>query len=377
MQSIGLYIHVPFCQGKCPYCDFYSLPSDDETRRQYTRRVCEELRRWGAKLMRPADTLYFGGGTPSLLGGENIRQIVTTAKSVFGLENAEITLECNPSNPLQALLPAVADAGVNRISFGLQSAVDEERRALGRKATVEDALRGIRQARQAGITDISLDLMLGVPGQTADSLKTSLEFCASSGVEHISAYLLKIEEATPFYRRQSQLNLPDEDTVCDFYLEACRILEQFGFPQYEISNFARPGHESRHNLKYWNAEEYLGVGPSAHSFLANRRFYYPRDLHGFLDGSLCPTPDGAGGSFEEYAMLRLRLAKGLENRLVQKRFGHAIPAEFYDRCAPFAKMGLLHADDMGIRFTKEGFLLSNTLIGAILIDDLGEKTQER
>ena len=369
MQAIGLYIHVPFCQGKCPYCDFYSLSGNLETYRQYTQRVCEELRRWGAKLMRPADTLYFGGGTPSLLGGENISAIVATAKNVFGLENAEITLECNPSNPLAELLPAAAQAGVNRISFGLQSAVDEERHALGRRASAQDALRGIRQAREAGISNISLDLMLGVPGQTMDSLKTSIDFCAESGAEHVSAYLLKIEEGTPFYRYRERLELPDEDTVCDYYLDACRLLEQAGFLQYEISNFARPGHESRHNLKYWNGEEYLGIGPSAHSFLDNQRFYYPRDLQGFLNGNLSFTPDGTGGSFEEYAMLRLRLTAGLQDRLVQERFGHPIPSAFYQRCIPFAEKGLLTADKEGIRFTKEGFLLSNTLIGAILIDE--------
>ncbi len=368
MQAIGLYIHVPFCQGKCPYCDFYSLPSEAGTYRQYTQRVCEELRRWGTKLMRPADTLYFGGGTPSLLGGENISEIIKTAKNAFGLEHAEITLECNPSNPMDVLLPAAVYAGVNRVSFGLQSAIDDERRALGRKASAQDALQGIQTARKAGIKNISLDLMLGIPGQTMDSLKTSVEFCAKAGVEHISAYLLKIEEGTPFFQKKQQLNLPEEDTVCDYYLETCRLLEESGFQQYEISNFSLPGYESQHNIKYWNGEEYLGIGPSAHSFLDSRRFYYPSDLQGFLSGNLLPVPDGDGGSFEEYAMLRLRLAKGLENRLVQERFGHPIPAAFYSRCIPFAERGLLHADDIGIRFTKEGFLLSNTLIGAILID---------
>ena len=369
MQAIGLYIHVPFCQGKCPYCDFYSLSSDSDTYSQYTQKVCEELRRWGTRLMRPADTLYFGGGTPSLLGGENISQIIKTAQNAFGLEHAEITLECNPSNPMDILLPAAVSAGVNRVSFGLQSAINDERRALGRKASAQDVLQGIQTARTAGIKNISLDLMLGIPGQTMDSLKTSVNFCIHAGVTHVSAYLLKIEEGTPFFQKQQQLNLPEEDMVCDYYLETCSLLEKAGFQQYEISNFSLPGYESRHNIKYWNGEEYLGIGPSAHSFLGCQRFYYPRGLQQFLDGSLLPISDGDGGSFEEYAMLRLRLTKGLENNLVQERFGHPIPAAFYSRCIPFAERGLLYADDTGIRFTKEGFLLSNTLIGAILIDE--------
>lgn len=367
MSPIGIYIHIPFCKSKCPYCDFYSAPANEQTKRDYTRRVCEELRRWKTRLPLTADTLYFGGGTPSQLGGENIAEIITQARELFGLENAEITMECNPSDDLETLLPAAANAGLNRVSMGLQSALHSERLALGRRATPQDVLRGIAAARRCGVDNISLDLMLAIPGQTCETLRESVYFCASSGASHISAYLLKIEEGTLFFSIKEKLRLPDEDETCEMYLSACDMLNARGFKQYEISNFSIPGKESRHNLKYWNGEEYLGIGPAAHSFLGGRRFYYPRSLPDFLSGALAPVPDGSGGSFEEYAMLRLRLSEGLTENGVSERFGHSIPQAMRRRCAPFVKGGLVLEDEIGIRFTKDGFLLSNTLIGELLI----------
>lgn len=366
---IGIYIHIPFCTSKCPYCDFYSLPAGKETMGIYVRRVCEELRRWGNRLCFPADTLYFGGGTPSLLEGEHLAAIIAQAREIFGLEGAEITLECNPSHDLSTLLPLAAQAGVNRISLGLQSAVHKERLALGRKASAEDVLRGIHAAHRYGIHNISLDVMLAIPGQTQETLRETIAFCTSADVSHISAYLLKLEENTPFFAQKKDLALPDEEETCSLYLSACRLLENAGFHQYEISNFSLPGKESRHNLKYWNGEPYLGIGPAAHSFIGGRRFYYPRDLSAFCSGSLPAVADGTGGSFEEYAMLRLRLTQGLVEQKVIARFGHPIPPEMRRRCAPFAEKGLVLEDGKGIRFTKEGFLLSNALIGALLIQE--------
>lgn len=189
---------------------------------------------------------------------------------------------------------------------------------------MKEAAASVRLAGAAGIQNLSLDLMLGIPGQTAESLRRSIDFCTQAGVCHISAYLLKIEEGTPFAQRRASLVLPNEDTVCDLYEQACEELEAAGFQQYEISNFARHGFESRHNLKYWNAEEYLGLGASAHSFLGGKRFFYPRDRNAFLRGE-GPIQDGEGGSFEEYAMLRMRLADGLIESLARQRYGCGIP----------------------------------------------------
>ena len=314
---------------------------------------------------RAADTLYLGGGTPSLLGGARIEALVQTARDCYGLRGAEVTVECNPSDADGRLFEMLAQAGVNRISLGLQSAVEAERKALGRRAGVKEAAESIRLARAVGIPNLSLDLMLGIPGQTAESLRRSIDFCVQAGVRHISAYLLKIEEGTLFARRRASLALPEEDAVCDLYEQACESLEAAGFRQYEISNFARPGFESRHNLKYWNAEEYLGLGASAHSFLEGKRFFYLRDLPAFLRGEE-PIQDGEGGSFEEYAMLRMRLAGGLQEGAVRQRSGCGIPPKMRESARRMEQYGLVSQDEDGIRLTRKGFLLSNTVIAELL-----------
>ena len=361
MKPIGLYVHFPFCAGKCPYCDFYSAPADGDTMDAYTDAVIGRIRSRLARGER-YDTVYFGGGTPSLLG----RRLVRIADVLRGQPIREFTVECNPSRVEDGLFSALHEAGVDRISMGMQSAVDAERRALGRTADAALVRRRVQQAQDAGIRNISLDLMLGVPGQTLASLRSSLDFCAHAGVTHVSAYLLKIEENTPFFQMRERLMLPDEDTVCEMYLQTCEALENHGFLQYEISNFAKPGFESRHNLKYWNDEPYIGVGPAAHSFVDGRRFFFPRDTAAFLGGEL-PVEDGSGGDFAEYAMLRLRLRDGLTEQGVRERFGCPIPRSVYDhaRRIPAAYLG---TDENGLRLTREGFLVSNAIIAELLTD---------
>ena len=365
---IGLYIHVPFCTVKCPYCNFYSMRGGEAEQTAYTRQVKAVLREQGSLLHRQADTLYFGGGTPALLGAEHLSDLVGTAKDVFGLANAEITIEVNPTEYAPDFFERLVQAGVNRISMGLQSADDTELKALGRRHTAEQAAQAVRDARAAGIQNISLDLMLAVPGQTTDSLRRSVAFCAGLGIQHVSAYLLKIEPGTPYYARRQSLLLPGEDETADLYLLACRELQQAGFAQYEISNFAKPGFESRHNLKYWNAEEYWGVGPSAHSFLGDKRFYYNDDLDAFLQNAP-PEYEDEGGSLEEYALLRLRLRDGLRNADCLRRFGVPIPPEYRKRAQKFHGTGLLLCDEEGIRLLPQGFLVSNMLSAEILLEN--------
>ena len=366
MNSIGLYLHIPFCDGKCFYCDFYSMTAADPFMEQYTDLLCAQLRAWGQSLALSADTLYIGGGTPSLLGGEHLSRLIRTARENFSLSGAEITVEVNPgTKDLTDTIFRLADAGVNRLSAGMQSIHEPELRALGRRHTHRQLEDTLRAAREAGIKNLSLDLMLGIPHQTPATLKESISFCGDAGIQHASAYLLKIEEGTPFHRQKDALSLPDEDLERTLYLTACEELERIGFRQYEISNFARPGAESAHNLHYWNAEPYLGLGPAAHSFLDGRRFYYPRDLSAYL---LAPTPidDGEGGGAEEYAMLRLRLADGLTEEGFQNHFGTPIPAEYRTRMADPNLRRLCVSDEKGIRLTREGFLLSNLLTGRML-----------
>lgn len=365
MNSIGLYIHIPFCDGKCPYCDFYSLHGNEALMDAYTQAVIRSLRTYGENLHRTADTLYFGGGTPSLIGAKRLNAIISAAKECFGLKNAEITVEVNPSRELDGFFEKIREAGVNRLSIGLQSANGEELKLLGRRHTVQQAHEAVAAAQKAGFDNISLDLMLAIQGQTKESLLRSVEFCAEQNIPHISAYLLKIEPGTNYYRRRGKLALPDEDFTGELYLFAVEELAKRGFAQYEISNFAKPGFESLHNLKYWHDEEYLGIGPAAHSFINGKRFYYERDIHAFINGAE-PVQDGTGGGLEEYTMLALRLTEGLTNAGCVRRFGNPIPDEMMNRTKRYEAAGLTVCDENNIRFTPKGFLVSNALIGEIL-----------
>ena len=364
MKKLGLYIHIPFCRSKCPYCDFYSMRSDALGYDDYTACVLESLESWSDKLGRKADTLYLGGGTPSLIGGKNIALIVRRARELFDVDG-EITVECNPSAVEDGFFEAVAKAGVNRISLGMQSAVDSERKKLGRSADKEKVLKCIADARDAGIENITLDVMLGVPNQTLESLLQTVDFCLESGVPHISAYMLKLEEGTYYYNNAEKLNLPDEDTTADMYTFLSEKLTQNGFVHYEISNFAKPGFEGKHNLKYWNCEEYLGIGPSAHSFIDGKRFYYPRDIDSFCRGN-DPESDGTGGDEEEYIMLRLRLSEGLQFSSYYERYQKNISAEIIEKAKFFEKQGLMEVTDDSIGLTRRGFLLSNTIISELI-----------
>lgn len=364
-KSIGLYIHVPFCDGKCPYCDFFSLRGNSSMMDYYTECIINNLKSSSEQTARKADSLYLGGGTPSLLGGRRTARIVEAARKYFGLEGAEIAVEANPGSGLAEFFREAAAAGVNRVSLGLQSADGDELRLLGRRHTADDAARAVEAARNAGIGSISLDLMLAVQGQTEESLRHSIEFCASCGVQHVSAYLLKVEPHTLYWKERASLHLPDEDTSAALYLAAVRLLAAHGYRQYEISNFAKPGFESRHNLKYWHCEEYLGLGPSAHSFLSGRRFHYASSLRGYLAGD-GPVQDGTGGDFDEFSMLRLRLAEGLTDRACRARFGCAVPEKISRAAERYEPAGLIQCFPGGFRFTPRGFLVSNALTAEVL-----------
>ena len=359
MNKAGIYIHIPFCKSKCPYCDFYSMRLTDSAAEDYTASLQKRIAELKEKYPLDADTLYLGGGTPSLIGAENIAKIVEAA-SVFGNFD-EITVECNPSCVEDGFFEKVSAVGVNRISLGLQSASDSERRSLGRLAGVKEAERCIRSAQDAGIKNISLDVMIGIPNQTLESLDETLTFCVSSGAVHISAYMLKLEEDTFFYKNQSRLNLPDDDFTADAYLRMVSFLENAGFNQYEISNFSKDGFESRHNLKYWLGDEYLGIGPAAHSFAGGKRFYFPRDIEYFMNGGE-PLADGDGGDIKEYIMLRLRLKSGVVYDEIIKRGCENKINLLRQKAEFFAENGFAEADNCGFCLTPKGFLVSNTII---------------
>lgn len=368
-MPIGLYLHVPFCLSKCPYCDFYSLSVTDSQMDRYVDALIRTMEQWTATTGETADTLYFGGGTPTLLGARRLFRLTEAARRLFSIpDDAEITLEANPGDALDEVLAAFAAAGGNRLSLGMQAANDRQLRLLGRRHTVAQTQAALQAARRAGIVNYSLDVMLGTPEQTREDVVAAADVCAIEGASHVSAYLLKLEPGTPFFAAPP--SLPDEDATVALYHTAAEALEHRGYRQYEISNFAHPGRESRHNLKYWNLDAYLGLGPAAHSFYGGKRFAYVRSLDDFLQNhpplaeATEPTAI-AEGSAEEYAMLRLRLTEGLRESLFYERFGTPLPTTWRANAAALPS-SLVRCDERGIRLTRDGFLLSNTLIAKLL-----------
>ena len=332
----------------------------------YTEGLISQIKNWGGRLCRPlVNTVYFGGGTPSLLG-ERIIPVIEAVNNAFRLlHGAEITLEINPEGDSESTLAAAKKAGVNRLSVGAQSGDNAKLALLGRTHTAEDTLNTVKAARKLGFENISLDIMIGLPGSDLNTLTADLDFVLSAEPEHISAYILKLEENTLFYKKRDTLNLPDEDETAEQYLYMCRYLEEKGFSHYEISNFAKKGFESRHNLKYWRCEEYLGIGPSAHSFLSRERFYYPRDNRAFLRGEP-PISDGKGGNREEFIMLGLRLKEGLCFKKYREHFGENLPDDIKKAALPLKSAGLLNLTDECISLTDRGMLLSNSIITNLL-----------
>lgn len=368
-KKLGIYVHVPFCKGgKCPYCDFYSVIPSEEKKEEYINAVLRDLKEKAETVSdRIVDTIYFGGGTPSVLGKSLARLLKGVTENFSVEENAEITFEANPRTVDFETLKFLKAAGFNRISIGMQSAVNGELEKLGRCHSREDVKTVVDEARRAGFTNLSLDLMLCVPGQTKKSLVESIDYVTALAPEHVSAYLLKVEEGTQFFKIKDTLNLPDDDTEADMYLEACNALEECGYMQYEISNFAKPGFESRHNNRYWNCDEYLGFGPSAHSYIDGRRFYYPRGLDDYIKGEN-ELDESDGGSLEEYIMLRLRLKDGLHESEMMRRYNTDFSFFNKKKFESFLKAGFIEKGDGMFNLTKKGFLVSNSVIAELIFD---------
>lgn len=353
----GIYIHIPFCTSKCPYCDFYSLVSDKYLREQYKNKLIKAIESYPLKLN--ADTVYFGGGTPNLMGEKFLLEILESAAKKFNLaSDSEITLEANPSFRDLEMFKNLRKGGFTRISFGVQSSCNETLKLLGRRHSYEEAVSAVYSAEKAGFKHISVDLMMSVPSQTKENLKKDIENFAKLPVDHISSYLLKLEPGTLFYTRYPD---PDEDFSADCYLLAIEELEKRGFHQYEISNFTKNDEAmSRHNLKYWLLDDYLGIGPSAHSLINGKRFYFDRDLKGFLnwDNVWEHTQfESIGNTEEEKIMLNLRLKKGLDLSSLKKD-----TSKLYKEMQNLEKMkmGKLVGDNFSL--TPQGFLLSNCII---------------
>ncbi len=367
MRPLGLYIHIPFCRSKCSYCDFYSLPHSEARMDDYVRALCAQLARYAPRAAEhTVDTVYFGGGTPSCLGAERLCRLLECVLAHYRVTpDAEITLEANPDSARSVCaLRSLRSAGFDRISLGMQSANEEELRLIGRIHTRRETVEAAESARAAGFDNLSLDLIYGLPRQTAARWRENLAAALALAPEHLSCYGLKVERGTPLYARRAEMDIPDDELQAEEYLFCTAALEQAGYAQYEISNFARPGRESRHNLKYWTMQEYLGFGPGAHSDFGGRRFAFARDLDAFLAGREMLSEDAAPSADErreERVMLALRTAQGLELSAL------GLPAEKAERVlAECAYHGLAVRNGTRWRLTPQGFLVSNALIVRVL-----------
>ncbi len=373
-KNVGIYIHVPFCLSKCHYCDFCSEQrADDEKKELYVRRICDEISLFAEKIgesgeIPVADTVYFGGGTPTLLSAEQFGRILDVIDASFGIdEDAEITAETNPKSADGKKLGEIRKTGVNRLSIGMQSVHDSELRALGRIHNFDDFLTTYLDARRVGFENISVDLMYGIPQQTRESFSRSVETLAVAGPEHISSYSLTVEEGTNFYRRRDKLIFPDEDTVADMYADMGEILTKYGYHKYEISNFAKEGRESRHNLKYWHLDDYLGFGPAAHSYYSGKRFAHSRDIDAYIRGEsiiIDIEELSVKERINEYAMLGMRLADGVSFERFFERFGE----DFLSVFPSFKKYmpEFVRIDKGSCRFTEKGMFVSNYVLSDAL-----------
>ena len=361
-KPLGIYVHIPFCVKKCGYCDFCSV-TDFSLIPDYISRLCADIRSAGEARGGEyrVDTVYFGGGTPSCAGAGLI-DVLGAIRAAFELDgNAEISFEANPATADLTLLKSLREAGFNRLSIGIQSADDGELKRLGRIHTFSDAVRAVAEGRAAGFGDVGGDMMLGIPDQTAASMRRTVRAFAALGLDHVSAYMLKIEPDTPFGRNAPD-GLPGEEQTAELYLNAASLLSELGYERYEISNFAKPGFECRHNMKYWSLGDYLGFGPTAHSCFEGRRTSVEGGVADYAAGRAKVKDRGPCGGADEYIMLALRTSGGVDLGVMRERYGlrfepNAVTAEL-------EKRGLIRVSDR-ITLSDEGVLLSNPIIAEL------------
>ena len=383
LRPLGLYIHIPFCKAKCIYCDFYSLPRSEGRMDAYTDALCAHLTE-AAPLAssHTVDTVYFGGGTPSYLGEKRLSKILKVIEKRYHVaKDAEITFEANPDSAGDwKALRTLRRAGFNRISLGMQSACDAELKAIGRVHTAEQVGQAVEAARKAKIKNLTLDLIYGLPGQTQERWMENLAAAVALNPEHLSCYGLKVEEGTPLFAVKDTADLPGDEEQADMYLQTVEFLKQYGYAQYEISNFAKPGYASRHNLKYWRLQEYAGFGPGAHSDFGGVRYAYEKDLEAYIAAA-------HGGQFQfsenaaiparerdaEWIMLGSRTVYGLDPKEYENRFRRRFDPIFLPFLQKCEAAGYAVEEDGRWHLTPKGFLVSNQIIGELLDAQTAEK----
>ncbi len=368
----GLYVHVPFCQKKCNYCDFCSFENlGEDLKKAYIKSLIKEIKSYKRDSKLKLNTIFFGGGTPSLLSpGEFLKIYYAIAESFDLSELSEFTLEANPKTLSREKLSIYRKLGVNRISIGLQSIHENELKKLGRIHNLTDFENSIALAREAGFENINVDLMYGIPEQTRTSFQKTLDYVLSLGVPHISLYGLIVEENTPFGRMGKNLVLPSEDNEADMYYLAAQKLSENGFSHYEISNYARPGFESRHNLIYWKREEYIGVGLAAHSLFEGERLANAENLSEYLSQNAeqyqTRVKISKCDESYEYAMLSLRLKAGFSLSEYKEKFNEDFLIGREAELEKYRELGLLNFGNDRISLTERGFYVSNAILADLL-----------
>lgn len=382
MKTIGLYLHIPFCAKKCAYCDFYSVTgAPAEYIEKYVDALINHCREYKTQLLGyKVDTIYVGGGTPSLLPNKQIIRLFKALKDSFDISrNCEVTIECNPGTLDEEKLKVLKKCGVNRLSIGVQSFDDSLLRVCGRIHSANDARNTVLLARKCGFSNISIDIIYGLPAQTLDSVYNSLKCAFELDVEHISFYGLKLEEGTSFYKLRNMLEFPSEDTECEMYFASRNLLIDNGYIHYEISNFCKKGMFSRHNVKYWNGDEYLGIGPGAHSYFAGKRFSFKRDVDLYIRSNTIGANETILDDYidippsartAEYVMLRFRLRDGIDTEMFYKRFGRDFDSIYYDRILPYINSGHIIKTPKGYAFSPEGMFVSNYILSRIIDFDV-------
>ncbi len=370
MDSLGIYIHVPFCIKKCNYCDFCSYTDlSDDMLNAYTKELCRRIKDFAKSSKKPVETVYVGGGTPTLLPTKCFERLMGTIYECFSvMPDAEITVECNPASISYQGLSDLRGIGINRLSIGMQSANDNELLALGRVHSFKDLCHTYASAIRAGFDNISLDLMYGIPDQTPESFEKTLGEVCRLSPQHISSYGLKIEEGTLFSKNRDKLILPNEDEEYTMYCRCVELLRENGYGRYEISNFAKPNRESRHNLRYWTLKDYIGFGVAAHSCVGGERFGNSRDIRAFLAGRDITEERYAVSSEErrrEYVMLGLRLDRGIALKDYRQRWGNDFKSDFPDTDR-FIAGGFFEERNGSVAFTTKGFFVSNSILSQML-----------
>lgn len=372
---LELYVHIPFCVRKCQYCDFLSGPSDEETKDRYIEALLKEIRAAEHTEVYEIVSVFIGGGTPSALKAEAIASIMRTLQEQFFFcEDAEVTIEANPGTVDLEKLTIYRNVGINRLSLGLQSTDAEELKLLGRIHSYEEFLKSYEWAREAGFSNINIDLMFAIPGQTGEAWRQHLYQVAELNPEHISAYSLIIEEGTPF--AEQNLDLPDEDTEYQMYEDTAEILERYGYRQYEISNYAKQGYMCRHNAGYWQRREYLGFGLGASSLYRGMRFSNTRRMQEYLKESRNPdqirkdvTVLSRNERIEEFMFLGLRMTEGISEKKFEENFDARLMDVYGDILQKYEETGFMEHIETKWRLTRKGIHVSNHILADFLLDE--------